>query len=172
MKRKMSIQRKLTLFTMAAFLLPLCAWMLFAFNIMNERLCDARIASAQNTLEHIGAQMQGVMESCSIYASQLGSNRDALRLVSSHNTDSDIVETYNLKLVPLLNTIKAQNTAIRSVHLIHDNDFLFNLYDLFYRVADLNAYIEEMYRDNSGRQMNVRYYREAPVYAFFEESQA
>ena len=91
MKAKLSIQRKLTIFTMTAFLLPLAVWMVFAFSIMNERLYDTRMTAARNTLDHIGGDISRIMESCKLSADQFSSDRTILNLVWGRNEDRDVV---------------------------------------------------------------------------------
>lgn len=169
MKRKLSIQSRLTIFTMLAFLLPLAAWMIFAFTMMNQRIYSLRISSAQNSLEHIGSAMRQIIDTCNIYANQISGNQDVLRLARSRNTDREVVEAYKLKLQPLVDSVRGQNPAIKTIHIVHDNETLFSVYDLLYRVADIEEYVRDIYRElPRAQEQNVQYYEVAPVHEYFE----
>ncbi|MBE5771607.1 MAG: HAMP domain-containing protein [Clostridiales bacterium] len=171
MKAKISIQRKLTIFTMTAFLLPLAVWMVFAFSIMNERLYDTRITAAQNTLDHIGGDISRIMESCELSADQFSSDRAILNLVWGRNEDRDVVGVYLQKIAPLVTSIKLQNPAVKTIHIVHENETIFNLYDIFYRVDDIDEYISEISSNlTRAQQQIIRYYSTTPDYNFFADA--
>ncbi len=165
----MSIRRKMVLATVVAFLLPLIAWLVFVFQTMNERIYSVRFSSARRSLEHIGTSLTRTLDDCAIYANQISGNKDVLNLVQRANTDGEIVETYNLKLKPLIDSILVQNAAIHTIHIVHENPSIFNTYDLLYRVEDIDAYIREIYKGMPrAQENNVQYYENAPVLAFFD----
>lgn len=171
MKAKLSIQRKLTIFTMTAFLLPLAVWMVFAFSIMNERLYDTRMTAARNTLDHIGGDISRIMESCKLSADQFSSDRTILNLVWGRNEDRDVVGVYLQKISPLITSIKLQNPAVKTIHIVHENETIFNLYDIFYRVDDIDEYISEISSNlTRAQQQIIRYYSTTPDYNFFADA--
>lgn len=146
--KKMSVRKKLTLFTMVAFVVPLCIWFVFSISQMRARVFEAKIANAGNVLSQMRLHMTGVIDDCQVSVRQISSNYDIQELLRSENHERDVVDSYKRKLSAFQYTILTQNSAIQEMYVLHENETIFDIYNLFYRADDIEDYLKRLYGGN------------------------
>ncbi|MDW7655896.1 MAG: ATP-binding protein [Bacillota bacterium] len=170
-----SLLKKTILVIMAVVLLPLSIWTFLYFDALSRNHYNNKIRSVQNAMSQTIISMDNVMELCVKFGWVLADDSKINDLVKYQQIDQTIITQTMYHIKPLLNIIMYQNDYIKSIRIVHNNQTLFNIYDLLYReekLADRISRIHQLTPEMRFPKTAIEYCQEGHLYPFTDNFQA